>query len=61
MFEAAEGAWESVCKSGALTLEERIKIRLARTRFGQVADMAYNLCGSDAIFEHNPIQRRMPT
>ena len=62
LFEAAEGAWESVCKSGALTLEERIKIRLASThaiRTGaQVADMAYNLCGSDAIFEHNPIQRR---
>ena len=62
LFEAAEGAWESVYKSGALTLEERIKIRLASThaiRTGaQVADMAYNLCGSDAIFEHNPIQRR---
>ena len=62
LFDAAEGAWESVCKSGALTLEERIKVRLASThaiRVGaEVADMAYNLCGSDAIFEHNPIQRR---
>ena len=62
LFESAERAWESVCKSGALTLEERIKVRLASThaiRTGaEVADMAYNLCGSDAIFEHNPIQRR---
>ena len=47
---------------GTLTLDERIKLRLASThaiRVGaQVTDMAYNLCGSDAIFERNPIQRR---
>ena len=45
-----------------MTLDERIKLRLASThaiRVGaQVTDMAYNLCGSDAIFERNPIQRR---
>lgn len=62
LFEAAEGVWGSVSSKGTLTLDERIKLRLASThaiRVGaQVTDMAYNLCGSDAIFERNPIQRR---
>lgn len=62
LFESAERAWESVCQKASLTLEERITLRLASThaiRVGaQVTDMAYNLCGSDAIFERNPIQRR---
>ena len=62
LFDAAERAWESVCANGSLTLDERIKLRLASThaiRVGaQVTDMAYNLCGADAIFERNPIQRR---
>ena len=62
LFGAAERVWESVCSKGSLALDERIKLRLASThaiRAGaQVTDMAYNLCGSDSIFERNPIQRR---
>ena len=62
LLDAANAAWESACKIHALTLEERIRLRLASTHAirmaADVVDIAYNVCGSDAIFESNPIQRR---
>ena len=62
LLEAASAAWESACKIHSLTLEERIRLRLASTHAirmaAEVVDIAYNLCGSDSIFANNPIQRR---
>lgn len=60
--ESASKAWEGACKNRSLTLEERIRLRLASTNAirmaAEVVDIAYSVCGSDAIFERNPIQRR---
>ncbi len=65
--QSASSVWKgaqkaSAEKNGALTMEERINLRLAATyairMAAQVVDLAYNLCGSDAIFETNPIQRQ---
>ena len=65
--QSASSAWESAQKASAqkkraLPTEERIILRLAATHAirmaAQVVDLAYNLCGSDAIFETNPIQRQ---
>ena len=62
LLETAAAAWESACQVHALTLEERIRLRLASTHAirmaAAVVDIAYEVCGSDAIFENNPIQRR---
>ena len=62
LLEAASAAWGSACTVHALTLEERIRLRLASTHAirmaAEVVDIAYNLCGSDSIFQSNPIQRR---
>ncbi len=62
LFDKATAAWEGACTTGALTLEERIRLRLASSNAIRMAaeavDIAYNLCGSHAIFENNPIQRR---
>ena len=70
--QSASSAWKSAQKTTAqkrtgqknraIATEERINLRLAATHAirtaAQVVDLAYNLCGSDAIFETNPIQRR---
>ena len=62
LLEAASAAWEGACKAHSLTTEERIRLRLASThairQAATVVDVAYNVCGSDAIFARNPIQRR---
>jgi len=65
--QSASSVWNgaqkaSAEKNGALNMEERINLRLAATHAirmaAQVVDQAYNLCGSDATFETNPIQRQ---
>ena len=62
LLEAACSAWESACKDGSLSVEQRIRLRLAATNAirmsADVVDIAYNICGADAIFDSNPIQRR---
>jgi alkylation response protein AidB-like acyl-CoA dehydrogenase len=59
--ESASAVWESACKKGALTDEERIQLRLASTyaihKAAQVVDISYGLSGSNAIFPANPINR----
>ncbi|HUJ76912.1 MAG TPA: acyl-CoA dehydrogenase family protein [bacterium] len=60
---AVGDAWASVLRSGqALTLEQRIAIRLAAThaihQAKQVASWAYEAAGSTAIFAANPFERR---
>ena len=59
---SSAAVWEEACRDRALTTEQRIGLRLASTHAirmaAQVVDIAYNLCGSDAIFATNPIQRQ---
>jgi indole-3-acetate monooxygenase len=60
--QSHRAAWESACRDRALTLENRINLRLSCTHAirmaSEVVDIAYNLCGSGAIFASNPIHRR---
>lgn len=60
--ESATTVWHSACENHALANEERIQLRLAATHAINMAartvDIAYNLCGSDAIFTVNPIHRQ---
>jgi alkylation response protein AidB-like acyl-CoA dehydrogenase len=60
--ETASAMWEGACQNRSLTYEERIRLRLASTygirKAGEVVDIAYTLCGSDAIFATSPVQRR---
>jgi len=62
LHQSASSAWKGAQKSRVLSTDERINLRLAATHAirmaAQVVDLAYNLCGSDAIFETNPIQRQ---
>ena len=60
--EAHESVWEAVTRREPLTTEKRVMLRLAAT-FGiqkakEVVDTAYDLCGSSAILDTNPILRR---
>ncbi len=60
--EAAASVWESADSKQPLTVEQRIKLRLASThgirKAAEVVDTAYELCGSNAILDTNPIQRQ---
>lgn len=60
--EAAGAVWNAVSAGNPLTMSERIHMRLASThanrKAADVVDIAYTLCGSSAIFESNPAQRR---
>ena len=60
--QAHESVWETVSLREPLTTDKRVMLRLAAT-FGiqkakEVVDIAYDLCGSSAILDTNPIQRR---
>ena len=63
LMEAAEALWESAVDRGALTPEERIRLRLAGTHgirtAARVVAVAYDVAGSGGIFKSNPIQRRL--
>ncbi len=60
--QSASEAWRGACEDGAPSLDQRIRLRLAATHgirmAAQVVDTVYNLFGSQAIFERNPVQRR---
>ena len=60
--ESAASAWRSARERRALTLEERVLMRVSGTHAihaaARVVDTAYTVCGSNSIFEANPIQRR---
>ncbi len=53
---------EAVARSGGLTLDQRMAIRLASTfaihQAREVVDTAYHAAGATAIFEANPFERR---
>ena len=54
--------WEIACETGALSAENRARIRLAATyAINQTTDVVhqiYHLAGSSAIFENAPFERR---
>ena len=63
LMEAAGALWESAVDRGALTPEERIRLRLAGTHgirtAARVVAVAYDVAGSGGIFKSNPVQRRL--
>ena len=63
LAEAVTAVWDGATNHSFLEAEERLRLRLAAThaiRTGvQVASVAYDVAGSDGIFESNPIQRRL--
>ena len=62
LTESATAVWQSASAGKPLTMDERVRMRLASTfanrKAAEVVDTAYTLCGSSAIFETNPVQRR---
>jgi indole-3-acetate monooxygenase len=62
LYQALEDITEEVERSGRLTLDQRMTIRLASTfaihESSSAVDFAYHAAGSTAIFEENPFERR---
>ena len=62
LHQTVAGVWEAVSRTGELTLEQRVLIRLATTHAiqsgAQAVDMAYHAAGATAIFSTNPFERR---
>jgi indole-3-acetate monooxygenase len=62
LFETLKDIWDAVQLSGALTLDQRMTIRMAATfaihQAKEVVDMAYHEAGATAIFDSNPFERR---
>ncbi len=60
--QAVIAMWAGARANHSLTTEERIHVRLAAThairQAAEVVDIAYAVCGSSAIFDANPIQRK---
>ena len=60
--DSVNEAWEWAKNERIIPLEQRINLRLSSTHAiresVKVADMAYSLAGSSAIFERTPIQRK---
>ncbi len=60
--EAVQEMWDSVTSDRRLEKGTRIRVRLASThairQSAEAVNIAYTICGSSAIFESNPIQRR---
>ena len=62
LYGSLEEITGEVERSGQITLDQRMAIRLASTfaihQSMSVVDMAYHAAGSTAIFEENPFERR---
>lgn len=60
--KSASAVWRNASENHAVSIEERIQLRLAATfairKAAEVVDISYNLCGSSAIFASNPVQRQ---
>ena len=60
--ESASAMWRGARDNLDLNQDERIAVRLSSTHAireaARVVDIAYTICGSSAIFDANPIQRR---
>jgi indole-3-acetate monooxygenase len=62
LHQTIADVWEMASRTGELTLEQRVWIRLATThaiqRATQVTDMVYHAAGATAIFNSQPFERR---
>jgi indole-3-acetate monooxygenase len=62
LIDTLERVWDAVAARGALTLDERMEIRLAATfathQAREVGDFAYHEAGATAIFPARPFERR---
>jgi|SRR5579864_3735728 len=62
LHSTVQSVWDSVCRSGDLSMDQRVAVRLAATHTtheaAAVVDTAYMLAGSNAIFENRPFERR---
>jgi alkylation response protein AidB-like acyl-CoA dehydrogenase len=62
VLDEVEGIWAQVLASGQLSVEQRMRIRLATTfaihEAKGVADTAYDLAGATAIFARHAFERR---
>jgi alkylation response protein AidB-like acyl-CoA dehydrogenase len=62
LFEAAQEAWDTVCRGAPLLPAQRAVFRLAATngshQAAQVVDAVYHAAGATAIFESLPFERR---
>ncbi len=62
LLRTLEEIWDEVAISGAMTLDQRMRIRLAATfathQAREVVDIAYHEAGATAIFAANPFERR---
>jgi indole-3-acetate monooxygenase len=62
IMSALDESWASAVASGALTLDQRLALRLASTHAireaKDVVAMIYEFAGSSAIFENGPFERR---
>ena len=62
LYDTVADVWGAVRASGEITVEQRIRLRMAGThairQSADAVDIAYNLSGSDAIFASREIQRR---
>jgi len=62
LYQSLEEITEEAARSGGLTLDQRMTIRLASTfaihQSMSIVDTAYHAAGSTAIFEENPFERR---
>jgi indole-3-acetate monooxygenase len=62
LLETLKDIWDAVQISGAITLDQRMTIRMAATfaiqQAKEVVDMAYHEAGATAIFDSNPFERR---
>ncbi len=60
--QSVSALWEAACKNRALTIDDRIQLRMATTyairRAADVVDITYNMSGANAIFASSPVQRR---
>jgi alkylation response protein AidB-like acyl-CoA dehydrogenase len=62
LHDTARNVWDGVCQGSALSLEQKIEIRLSATfaihQCAGVVDTVYQMMGATSIFKQNPFERR---
>ena len=62
LLQTLRETWDGVGRTGAVTLDQRMAIRLAATfatlQAREVVDVAYHEAGATAVFTSNPFERR---
>lgn len=60
--ETVSEVWDNTCRAGAISVDDRIRLRLVGThairQSASAVDIVYNLSGSTAIFAYKAIQRK---